>query len=122
VPDIRFPVTLSGGVPVVGTPEEIDTTNAEGLRAAMLTAARLHRVTVVDMSGLRFCDSAGLQVLVGAYKHARSQDGQVMLVLAGAAVSRILAITGVDHMIPTFATLDEALASAADPIAARPEP
>jgi anti-anti-sigma factor len=114
VPDIRFPVTLSGGVPVVGTPEEIDTTNAEGLRAAMLTAARLHRV--------RFCDSAGLQVLVGAYKHARSQDGQVMLVLAGAAVSRILAITGVDHMIPTFATLDEALASAADPIAARPEP
>jgi anti-sigma B factor antagonist len=79
------------------------------------------------MSQTRFCDSAGLQVLVGAHKRAREQHGEVILVLADAAVSRILAITGVDRRLPSFETLTEALASAATasaatPIAASPEP
>jgi anti-sigma B factor antagonist len=119
VPDISFPVTLAGDVPVVGTPTEVDATNAEGLRTAMLEAGHLHRVTVVDMSMTRFCDSAGLQVLVGAYKRAHDQDGKVLLVLTDAAVMRVLTITGVDRLLPNFATVDEALASAAsrrDPV------
>jgi anti-sigma B factor antagonist len=122
VPDFRFPVTLAGDVPVVGTPEEIDATNAEGLRAAMLEAAGIHRVTVVDMTKTRFCDSAGIHVLVEAHKRARGQDGEVMLVLTDTAVLRVLAITGVDRRLPNFSTLDEALASVADPITASPEP
>jgi anti-anti-sigma factor len=115
VPDFRFPVTLAGDVPVVDAPEEIDATNAEGLRTAMLEAAGLHRITVVDMSKTRFCDSAGLQVLVGAHRRAHDQDGAVMLVLTDAAVLRILEITGVDRRLPNFTTLDAALARAAQP-------
>ena len=34
--DDRFPVELVEGVPVVATPEEIDITNAEALRSALL--------------------------------------------------------------------------------------
>ena len=36
MPDARFPVEVVSGVPVVVTPEEIDITNADGLRAALL--------------------------------------------------------------------------------------
>jgi hypothetical protein len=36
----------------------------------------------------------------------------VLLVLPGAAVLRVFAITGMDQVIPSFTTLDEALATA----------
>lgn len=114
MPDIRFPVTLAGDVPVVGAPEEIDATNAEGLRTAMLNAGQLHRVMVIDMSQTRFCDSAGLHALLSARKRASDQDGELVLVLTGIALLRLLAITGADRLIPNFATMDEALAYAAD--------
>jgi hypothetical protein len=37
--DGEFPVELVSGVPVVGTPEEIDITNAPELRSALMQAA-----------------------------------------------------------------------------------
>lgn len=37
----------------------------------------------------------------------------MLLVIAGTAVLRIFAITGMDKVIPNFTTLDEALAAAA---------
>jgi anti-sigma B factor antagonist len=117
VPDIRFPVNVAGDIPVVGAPEEIDVTNSDGLKAAMLEAAQLHQVMVIDMGQTRFCDSAGLHALLSARKHARDQGGELMLVLTGAAVLRVLAITGADRLIPSFATMSEALAYAADVIA-----
>ena len=39
MPEASFAVEVVGGVPVVTTPEEIDITNAAGLRAALLEAA-----------------------------------------------------------------------------------
>jgi anti-anti-sigma regulatory factor len=59
LPDVGFDVAEVGGVPVVATPEEIDVTNAAGLRAALLEAAsRGHHTYVVDMTRTQFCDSA----------------------------------------------------------------
>jgi anti-anti-sigma factor len=52
--------------PGATTPEEIDITNAAALRAAVLqAAAQGHGTFVVDMTGTRFCDWAGLHVLLG---------------------------------------------------------
>ncbi len=109
-----FPVELVRGVPLVTAPEEIDITNAAGLRAALLEAAGLeaagHPAFVVDMTRTRFCDSAGIQTLVEAHKRARAAGGQVLLAMSGAGVPRIFELTGVDRVIPTFASLDDALA------------
>jgi anti-sigma B factor antagonist len=109
-----FPVELVRGVPVVTAPEEIDITNAAGLRAGLLEAAGLgaagHQAFVVDMTRTRFCDSAGIQALVEAYKRARAAGGQVLLAMSGAAVPRVFELTGVDRVIPSFTSLDEALA------------
>jgi len=114
MPEDRFPVEAAGGVPVVTAPEEIDVTSADGLRAALLdAAARGHGTFVVDMSRTRFCDSVGLQALVAAHRRAQAEGGEVLLVIPGTAVLRVLAITGMDQVIPNFATLDEALAQAA---------
>jgi anti-sigma B factor antagonist len=110
--EVSFPVELvGGGVPIVAAPEEIDTANAAGLRAALLQAAGYGNGTlVVDMSQTQFCDSAGLLVLVRAHQRAQAEGGEVLLVISAATVLRIFAITGIDRMIPNFSTLEEALA------------
>jgi anti-anti-sigma factor len=130
VREISFPVQVVEGVPVVTAPEEIDLANAAGLRAALLEAARpelarpeLARpelaqpelaepgraLVVVDMSRTRFCDSAGLNALVAAARQARADGGEVRLVVVGEAVARIVALTGVDRVIPVYASLEDAL-------------
>lgn len=113
MPEVRFPVQVATGVPVVAAPEEIDVTNTGGLRAALVeAAARGNGTFVVDMSLTRFCDSSGLNALVAAHRRARAEDGEVLLVIPDAAVLRVFAITGMDQMIPNFASLAEALAQA----------
>jgi len=108
VPEISFPVEVVEGVPVVTAPEEIDIANAAGLRAALLEVAEPGRaLVVVDMSRTRFCDSAGLNALVAAARQARAEGGEVRLV--GEAVARIVALTGVDRVIPVYASLEDAL-------------
>jgi anti-anti-sigma factor len=109
--DDRFPVELVEGVPVVATPEEIDITNAEALRSALHTAATNgHRTLVVDMTQTKFCDSSALHSLLAAHKRAEAEGREVLLVIPSTAVLRVFAITGVDHMIPNFTSLPEALA------------
>jgi anti-sigma B factor antagonist len=99
------------GVPVVAAPGEVDITNAPALRTALLEASALGRGTfVVDMSQTQFCDSAGMHALVQAHKQSRSEGGEMLLVVQAAAVLRVFSITGVDGLIPSFPSLQEALA------------
>jgi anti-anti-sigma factor len=113
--DGRFPFELVEGVPVVATPEEIDITNAEALRSALLKAAASgHGTLVVDMTRTRFCDCSGLNALLAAHKRAEAEGREVLLVIASTAVLRVFAITGVDRMIPNFTSVTEALAQTAE--------
>jgi anti-sigma B factor antagonist len=114
VTDIWYPDTVIDGVPVVATPAEIDITSADALGSALLKAAANGPGTlVVDMTQTRFCDSSGLHTLFDAHKRARAGGREVLLVIPAATVLRIFAITGMDQVIPNFASLDEALAEAA---------
>jgi anti-anti-sigma factor len=111
--EASFPVEVVSGVPVVTAPEEIDIGNAPGLRAALLeAAAHASRTLVVDMAQTQFCDSAGLNVLVRAHQQAQAREGELLLVIRAAAVLRIFAVIGIDHLIPTFPDLEQALARA----------
>jgi len=112
IDEARFPVEMVRGIPVVVAPEEIDITNAPRLRAALLDAASRGRAVVVDMSGTRFCDTAGLHALVGAHRRAVAEGGRLLLVVAANAVLRVFTITGLDQVLAHFASLDDALAAA----------
>lgn len=108
-------VDVVRGVPVVTVPEEVDLTNVSGLRAALLQAAADGSPALVaDMTKTRFCDSAGFRVLVDAHKRATAAGGALLLAVPCAAVLRVLAITGIDQVIPSFASLDEAVAHATE--------
>ena len=97
MPEDTFPVEVVGGVPVVAAPEEIDVTNAEALRSALLkAAANGHRTLVVDMTQTQFCDSSGLHTLIAAHKRAEAEGHEVLLVIPGTTVLRVFALTGMD--------------------------
>jgi anti-sigma B factor antagonist len=119
MPDARFTVEVVRGVPVVAAPEEIDITNAEALRAALLTAANGHGTLVVDMTRTRFCDSSGLHVLIAAHRRAGAEGREVLLVIPSTTVLRVFALTGMDTVIPNFTSLAEALAQAPAPVNGR---
>jgi len=103
-----------GGVPVVTAPTEIDVTTAGQMRAMLAEwAARGHITLVVDMTGTEFCDSAGLSVLVRAHKQALAERGELRVILpASGTVARLFSLTGLDRVIPHFASLEQALAQA----------
>jgi anti-anti-sigma factor len=113
--DPRYPVVMIGGVPVVAAPQEIDAANAESFRKILLYAAdHVHAtVVVVNVTGTRFCDSAGAAVLAWTHGYAVARGGDLLLVApASAAVLRVFALTGIDRLIPNFADLQEALEDA----------
>jgi anti-sigma B factor antagonist len=111
VPDSTFPVSELDGQAVVTTPDEIDIGNAGLLREALLAAAASRRpVVIVDMSGTEFCDSTGLNVLVRAHKQAEAEGYSLRLVVRGAALTRILNVTGVGSMFEIYDSLGLALA------------
>jgi anti-sigma B factor antagonist len=109
--DGGFRVEMVGGVPVVTAPEEVDITNAPRLRSALLeAAARGHGALVVDMTRTRFCDCAGLHTLLAAHKRAQAEDGGLLLIIRGTSALRVFELTGLDRVIPSFTSLDEAVA------------
>jgi anti-sigma B factor antagonist len=104
------------GVPVVRAAVEVDATNAQDLRSAIVAAisAGAERL-IVDMSGTEFCDSTGLNVLVRAHKRLADAGGELLLVATEPTLLRIFKVTGMDTMFHLFASLDEALVAAHKP-------
>lgn len=106
-----YPFQMVGGVPVVLAPAEIDATTAGELRAVLLDwQSQGYTTVVMDMTGTQFCDSTGLRELVWAHKRAVADGGGLRLVIpADGAFLRSFTVTGLDRLLPNFATLKQAL-------------
>jgi len=97
---------------VVTLPAEIDITNADAIREELLSAINQGAdIMIADLSGTRFCDSAGVSTLVRAFRRATSSATKMRLVVGGLAVERVLALTGVDRLIEIYPTVATALGS-----------
>lgn len=98
---------------VVTFPAEIDMANADDL-AGQLAATLAPGVPAViaDMTATRFCDSTGIAMLLRARKRAMA-NGTNLRVLPSPAVLQVMHVLGVDAVLPTFHSLDEALAGKA---------
>ncbi|MGW7825114.1 STAS domain-containing protein [Streptomyces puniciscabiei] len=73
---------------------------------------RAERAVVLDLSDVSFCDSAGLNVLLGARREA--ERAAVVLVVACVPVKlhRVLQMTGADQVLRVFAAVADAEAAA----------
>jgi anti-sigma B factor antagonist len=59
---------------------------------------------VVDMSGIEFCDSTGMNVLLAAQRRAREQGGELELAAPRPAIRKVLQVTGLESV---FTVLDD---------------
>lgn len=93
--------SVAAGVsgPVIVLSGEADLTCAGPLSA--LIAAQLSRGTrqlTVDVSGLRFADSASIRTLVLAAKTLKERGGSLVLLHPQQPMTRLLTLTGAEQM------------------------
>ncbi|MGE5287334.1 MAG: STAS domain-containing protein [Micromonosporaceae bacterium] len=86
---------------------EIDLYTAPRLQDELADALAGDRAVqvLVDMSGVEFCDSTGMNVLLAAMRRASEHGGRLSLSGLQPAVRKILQVTGLDSV---FTVLDDA--------------
>ncbi|MEU6089064.1 STAS domain-containing protein [Streptomyces sp. NPDC047085] len=72
---------------------------------------RAERAVVLDLADVSFCDSAGLNVLLGARREAERAAVVMGLACVPDKLHRVLEITGADQVLRVFATVAEAEAA-----------
>jgi anti-sigma B factor antagonist len=95
--ELKISTASQGGHAVVSVYGEVDLYTAPRLQTELAALVR-DGVTrlVVDLSGVEFCDSTGMNVLLSAMKRLREQGGSLELAAPRSAVRRILQVTGLD--------------------------
>ena len=125
-PEASFPAGSGGRVPavelnvssrsqgdhaIVIATGEIDLYTAPRLQSELAeviaNAAPASRI-VVDMSGVEFCDSTGMNILLSCRRQVRERGGELELAAPRPAVMKILQVTALDSVftiIPAPVTL-----------------
>src|SRR3954449_4210779 len=83
---------------------ELDMAAAPELRRRLTDAAGQFECLVVDMSGLTFLDSTGIQFLVELHSLSERGGWMLQLVPGPPEVQRVLEIVGVAEMLPWVST------------------
>ncbi|WMX46699.1 STAS domain-containing protein [Streptomyces roseicoloratus] len=106
----RVEVRTVGASELLAPVGELDHHTAELLRAPLDRALDEGRTRVVlDCSRLEFCDSTGLNVLLGARLRADAAGGGIHLAAMRPPVARVFEITGADSVFTLHDSLDSAL-------------
>ncbi|MEU8889529.1 STAS domain-containing protein [Streptomyces sp. NPDC048442] len=109
---LQVGVRTEGRSEIVTPVGELDHHTAELLREPLERALDEGRTRlVVDCSLLEFCDSTGLNVLLGARLKAEAAGGAVHLAGMQPVVARVFEITGAEAVFTVHDSLDAALAS-----------
>jgi anti-sigma B factor antagonist len=84
---------------------EIDLYTAPKLQSELMTAlaGSTPLQLVVDMAGVEFCDSTGMNVLLAAHRRARECGGDLQLASPRSAIRKVLQVTGLESV---FTVLD----------------
>ena len=86
---------------VVAVSGEVDLATGEALWTALQEASSHGRSVLLDLTGTTFIDSSGLTAIARAHKLLAGQGGRVTVrARGGAAVMKVLTISGIDKLVP----------------------
>jgi len=89
--------------PVLEISGELDFASAPRLRDLLATLElRAGQRLVLDLAGLAFCDSSGITALIAARNRAHAERAGIALAAVPAPTLRILAVIGLDQVIPVY--------------------
>ncbi|MFI5987748.1 STAS domain-containing protein [Streptomyces sp. NPDC051555] len=81
---------------------EIDMDDAHGLREDLVAALTSSRAGLdLDLSGVTFCDSSGLHVLLDLHKLATESGKSFVLTAVSRPVAHLLQLTGIQQTLTT---------------------
>ena len=105
------------GIQIASVRGEVDIYSAHRLRALIWRAKRQAggdppRV-VVDLSGVEFMDTAGLEVLLEEWNASRQFDVRLCLVAQQGPITRLLELTGLSELFELYAEPEVAVESCA---------
>jgi anti-sigma B factor antagonist len=101
-------------VAIVMADGELDVGTAPGLAAELGPLADAGGHLILDLSGVRFCDCAGLSLFLRLQKHAVAARGSLHLAAATAPVRRLITLAKLADVLPVTASVAEVLATLAD--------
>ena len=87
---------------------EVDAFNVDRLLALLTEFTRRDCASIVDLSGLRFCGVAGVQMLCRLQQHCEAEGARWALVV-GPLVGRLLHLCPVDEALPIEPSVEAAL-------------
>lgn len=87
---------------------EIDLYTAPKLHSELagLLAEGMPTRVIIDMSGVEFCDSTGMNVLLSCLRRARERGGDLEIAAPKPAVRKILQVTGLDSVFTLVENAD----------------
>ena len=77
----------------------LDTTTAPNLESVINELSKDTKELVFDMSGVEYISSAGIRVLLGAYKKINSAQGKTRIEKANEMVREVFEMTGLSEML-----------------------
>ncbi|WP_037763970.1 STAS domain-containing protein [Streptomyces sp. 142MFCol3.1] len=100
----------TGQITVLTVRGEIDHDSAGQFHQALNTGhtASPPRI-VVDLSGVTFMDSTGIQALAATHRSTRSAHGWIRIAAPDNAVLRVIQIVGLDTIVACYPTLNQAI-------------
>ena len=98
--DSAYVVTVGGELDLYSSPRL-----AAELGALTADAAEV----VLDLTAVTFMDSTALGAILASARLLRDAGGRLSLVAAGAATRKLLALVGVDRVLPVYETSERAL-------------
>jgi anti-sigma B factor antagonist len=102
--------SLTGEVALLSVAGELDLYTAERLQARIDEAGAVGADTVlVDLSEVSFVDSTALAVLVQETKRLEGRGHSLVLVTNDPRTRRVVEVSGLNRVLRTFATLQDAL-------------
>jgi anti-sigma B factor antagonist len=109
--ELRIGVEHSDAATLVVLRGDLDLATAAELRECLIEVIDEGTRIVVDLEAVEFLDSAGLGILVGGLKRARTRGGELELVSSSRHVLKPMELTGLDRVFTIHPGRDSALSS-----------
>lgn len=103
---------FDGSVAVLTVTGEIDFGTAPDLRDRALELSRQgNRHLILDLAPVAFCDSSGLNALIGILRCTQETGGSLALAAVPDRLTRLLDLTGVSQLMPAHADTAAAMSA-----------
>nr|WP_218909200.1 STAS domain-containing protein [Nocardiopsis sinuspersici] len=95
---------------IVAIEGELDIATAADLQEHIQSAINDHGPwLILDLSGLEFMDSSGLNVIINAYRTVRELGGSLALAALNERVTKVVRLVGLHRQVPVHQTVATAV-------------